>query len=95
MKNTRVYNVNIDIDGNKVRQSFDERASNIENMDCIFTSVLLGDQDPSYAESTDREEKKKMLPKLGINSSTIVLDMGCGIGRWGGNINYLQTILRN
>ena len=47
-----------------------------------YVSVLLGDQNPEYALAWNTFEKENILPKMDINDTCNVLDIGCGIGRW-------------
>ena len=48
-----------------------------------YTAVLLGDQDPNMAQQWNVFEKKVVLPQLEIDHNSKILDIGCGIGRWG------------
>ena len=47
-----------------------------------YVSVLLGDQNPEYALAWDAFEKENILPKMQIDETCRVLDIGCGMGRW-------------
>ena len=80
----RVYDEKVTIDENKTRMLYDERASRINRSDGISvnTSVLLGDQNPEYADEWDKKEKELILPYLDITASSSVIDIGCGVGRW-------------
>ena len=82
MKETRVYEKKLDIDTNNTRKFYDERAKAIKHMECPYTSVLLGDQNPKHAEEWNIYEKEFILPQLEISESSKVLDIGCGMGRW-------------
>ena len=80
--NTRVYTEKTDINGDNTRSFYNERAKRWKDMECPYTLVLLGDQDPSLAEKYNRFEKESILPKIRIDSDSTVLDIGCGMGRW-------------
>ena len=82
MKETRVYEKKLDINTNNTRKFYDERAKEIARMECPYTSVLLGDQNPKHAEEWNIYEKEFILPHLKIDKSSEVLDVGCGMGRW-------------
>ena len=79
----RIYNTVSDINANSVQKLFDERA---KKMGDGYTSVLLGDQNPSYAEKWNEFEKKTILPKMELSENNSFIDIGCGIGRWAENI---------
>lgn len=74
----RIYDIVSNIDVDSVQKLFDKRA----NMNNGFTSVLLGDQNPGYAQMWDEYEKKMILPKLDLTGNENFIDIGCGIGRW-------------
>ena len=46
---TRVYGDKIEIDQEKVAQFYNERAKTISKRKQAYTTVLLGDQNPDYA----------------------------------------------
>ena len=50
------------------------------------TTVLLGDENAAYADNWNEYEKKVILPFLNIKKTDMVLDIGCGIGRWAESI---------
>lgn len=83
MDNKRIYGNKIDIDTCKTMELYNKRAENIQNMKNIYTSVLLGDQNPDYANEWNELEKKLILPFFKLNEKSNVWDLGCGIGRWG------------
>ncbi len=78
----RIYGRKTNIDTEKTRELYNRRGKQLGNMKSIYTSVLLGDQNPDYADKWDDIEKKEVLPHLGLTSGSSVLDLGCGIGRW-------------
>lgn len=78
----RIYGKKFEIDTEKTRMLYNKRAGNLDNMKSVYTSVLLGDQNPEYANEWDAEEKKHIMPFLNASSNSTVLDLGCGIGRW-------------
>lgn len=47
-----------------------------------LSAVIYQDKNPELAINRDIIEKKLLLPKLGIDQSSIVFDADCGTGRW-------------
>ena len=78
----RIYGKKFEINTEKTRMLYNKRAENLDNMQSVYTSVLLGDQNPEYADEWDAAEKKLILPFLNVSEESAVLDIGCGIGRW-------------
>jgi SAM-dependent methyltransferase len=60
---------------------YDDRAGRFEEMG--YSTVLLGDQDKSFAAAWHAFETDSILPKLELRPPGRVLDVGCGVGRWG------------
>ena len=77
----RIYGTQVEINAGAVQDLFDSRAKSMGERN-PYTSVLLGDQNPEYAEKWNKFEKDYILPELNITSADSVLDIGCGIGRW-------------
>ena len=82
MNPTRVYGKKIAINTDNTRNFYNNRAKTINDMANPYVSVLLGDQNPEYALAWNTFEKENILPKMDINDTCNVLDIGCGIGRW-------------
>lgn len=82
MDNHRIYEDKTDINRANTRDFYDSRAKRIGDMDCPYTSVLLGDQNPEHAAMWNIYEKEHILPQLNITKESSVLDIGCGMGRW-------------
>ena len=78
----RVYGEKVSIDTGNTVSFYDQRAKTIKNREQEYTTVLLGDQDPDFSVKWDAYEKKFILPKLKLNQDKVILDIGCGIGRW-------------
>lgn len=74
--------MNIDYDA--VSQFFDERGKK-EGLAHKYNYVLFQDSNPRLARQRDMQEKEKIRPFLPQNGDAKmrVLDIGCGIGRWG------------
>lgn len=82
MKENRIYGKKVDIKGENTKEFYNNRAKAIKDMDNPYVSVLLGDQNPEYALMWNTFEKENILPKMGVDKSCRVLDIGCGMGRW-------------
>lgn len=78
----RIYGTKVNIDTEKTRNLYNERGKKINSMKSMYTAVLLGDQNPEYADKWDEIEKREVLPYLNLTAEDSVLDLGCGIGRW-------------
>jgi len=82
MSNHRIYSDKIDIKTNNTLEFYNERAKKLDSMECPYTAVLLGDQNPKHAEQWNIFEKEHILPKLQIDENSVILEIGCGMGRW-------------
>ena len=80
MKQNRIYGKKVEINTEHTRDFYNSRAKNIKNMNNPYVSVLLGDQNPEYALEWDSFEKENILPKMQIDETCRVLDIGCGMG---------------
>lgn len=82
MEEKRIYGRRVDINTENTKEFYNNRAKAMEGMENPYVSVLLGDQNPEYALAWDIFEKENILPKMGVDSDSRVLDIGCGMGRW-------------
>lgn len=79
----RLNNKDIKISEEKVKDFFKVRAQKFEETK-PYVSMLYQDKNESLAIERNEYEIKTILPKLSLNKElTKVLDVGCGIGRWG------------
>ena len=78
----RVYGEKVSIDTENTVSFYDQRAKTINNRKQEYTTVLLGDQDPDFSVKWDAYEKQLILPRLKLNQDKVILDIGCGMGRW-------------
>ena len=78
----RVYGEKINIDTENTISFYNQRAKTIKTREREYTTVLLGDQDPDFSVKWDAYEKHFILPKLKLTKEKVILDIGCGIGRW-------------
>ncbi|HWT73640.1 MAG TPA: methyltransferase domain-containing protein [Mobilitalea sp.] len=82
MGNHRIYGENIQIKPENTRDFYNQRAKNINQMQCPYTTVLLNDEEPEHARQWNEFEKQYIQPELKIDNKSNVLDIGCGMGRW-------------
>ena len=82
MSEHRIYEQKKDIKEQNTIDFYNNRALRISQMECPYTAVLLGDQNPEHAKDWNEFEKQYIMPHLKINNTSMVLDIGCGIGRW-------------
>ena len=78
----RVYGEKINIDTENTISFYNQRAKTIKTREREYTTVLLGDQGPDFSVKWDAYEKQFILPKLKLTKEKLILDIGCGIGRW-------------
>ena len=72
---------NIEIDESSVLEFFEKRAEKVDTLG-PSQAVIYQDKNPKLAESRDAAEKALLQPKIKLDSQAIVLDAGCGTGRW-------------
>ncbi len=82
MNEHRIYDTKVDINTQNTVDFYNERAKRAAEMECPYTAVLLGDQNPDHAAKWDVFEKANIMPLLKISEENAVLDIGCGMGRW-------------
>jgi cyclopropane fatty-acyl-phospholipid synthase-like methyltransferase len=82
MKSNRVYGKREILDGSKVLEFFETRGKRAKS-DSPYSSVLYQDGNPDLALARDLFEKELILPMLDLPNRRRVLDVGCGVGRWG------------
>ena len=80
MDKNRVYGEKIPIHMEKVQSFYNKRASLIAQKG--WGAISLGDEDPSIASRTFDYDRDSVFPKLGVDSNSRVLELGCGMGRW-------------
>lgn len=79
-KDTRIYGRPVEINTDSVKSFYERRAATAGETG--YNAVLLGSRDPKAVEQKNQFERDYILPMLEINSTSRVLDIGCGIGRW-------------
>lgn len=77
----RIINEHIDIDSKKTHDFFDNRIN--KKLFHRYNLVNFQDNHPELALQRDVFEKAKITPMLNITPSSRILDIGCGVGRWG------------
>ena len=82
----RIKGKNVSLDKTNIKQFFKDRSLKNNNLN-PYVSVIYQDGNPRLALKRDRYEKNLILPKLNLDSSIKLLDIGCGIGRWADEIN--------
>ena len=77
----RISDKVVDIDYEATRRFFERRADRPADT-CAWTRVMYQDDNPELVVARDTHEKQTVLPKLKLQPSHRVLDVGCGVGRW-------------
>ena len=80
--NQRITGEKVDLDYTNVREFFDRRGEN-KQLGNKYNYVLYQDDCPELAVKRDLQEKEKISRILHLEAGQRVLDIGCGIGRWG------------
>lgn len=78
----RVYGEKISIDYNSTLDFFEHRGEG-KALETKYNYVLFQDDCPEVAVQRDKKEKERIGKILSWNNGERVLDIGCGIGRWG------------
>ncbi len=71
----------IDVDDKSVHDFFDQRTN--KKLFHRYNLVNYQDNTPELALERDRIEKEKILPMLNVSDDSRIIDIGCGVGRWG------------
>jgi 2-polyprenyl-3-methyl-5-hydroxy-6-metoxy-1,4-benzoquinol methylase len=82
---SRVVGEKIPLNKSEVADFFEQRARRFDAATPL-TAILYQDKHPEIAELRDAMERERMLPLLELTGAERVLDVGCGIGRWGAAI---------
>lgn len=77
----RIKNKITDISYNETNVFFENRAQKY-NEENPYVVTMYQDKHPEIVNGRNEAEMKILLPKLGLDNNSIVLDIGCGIGRW-------------
>ncbi len=80
--NARIYGEKRDISYDKTMEFFEGRGNN-KNLQHKYNYVLFQDDEPELAVRRDSFEKDKIGKLLRWEEGETVLDIGCGVGRWG------------
>lgn len=86
---TRVIREKVEIDSGKVREFFENRRG--KDLPHRYNYVNYQDGNPALAIERDGEEKAKVGKYLHFRGTDKVLDVGCGVGRWGDLVVPLLT----
>lgn len=78
---SRIIGGKEDISYNSVDVFFEQRGDS--NLKHKYNYVMYLDEHPEVAIERDRQSKQKIEALLDIRKGMSVLDLGCGVGRWG------------
>lgn len=87
MKN-RIAGEKVEIDYKNTLHFFNNRGVDKE-LKHKYNYVLFQDDNPELAVLRDRQEKEKIVKALQWKEKEEILDIGCGIGRWGEEIGKM------
>ncbi|WP_314620303.1 class I SAM-dependent methyltransferase [uncultured Selenomonas sp.] len=77
----RVRGKKISLDTDKVKEFFDARRK--KELPYLYNYTNYQDNRPELALERDRAEKARIAPLLDVDKEALILDIGCGVGRWG------------
>lgn len=86
----RIKTNKIVIDQDGVKLFFDNRVK--KKLPYLINYTNYQDNHPELALERDKYEKDRIMPFLNLQPESKVLDIGCGVGRWG---NHVLEILSN
>lgn len=69
------------IDNDAVKKFFDQRVK--KDLPYRYNYVNYQDDNPKLVIERDRIEKTRIVPQLPLKKGMRILDIGCGVGRWG------------
>lgn len=84
LKESRIVGSAVRINDERTKKFFETRTQ--KNLPHRYNYVIYQDSNPELALERDAYEKEKIGPYLNVNSQSMVLDIGCGVGRWGDEI---------
>lgn len=77
----RIREKKVSLDTAKVKAFFDARCQ--KDLPYLYNYTNYQDNHPALALERDRAEKARIAPLLAAASDALILDIGCGVGRWG------------
>ena len=80
MVQRRIYGENVSINTESVRKFYNKRAELVAEKG--WGAISLGDEDPTIASRVYNYDRDVLFPKLNVDASARVLELGCGMGRW-------------
>lgn len=78
----RIYKSIVNINYDSTRQFFSQRAEMFEKVGKLSVTMYQ-DNNPDLTKLRDEHERSLVTPLLGLTIDSKVLDIGCGVGRWG------------
>ncbi len=78
----RITGKSVDIDYKNTLDFFNNRGVD-KKLEHKYNYVLFQDDNPELAVLRDQQEKDKIIELLSWEKGQTVLDIGCGVGRWG------------
>jgi len=84
-KNRRVHKKIVNINYISTRKFFSQRAEKFDKVGKLSVTMYQ-DNNPELTEQRDKYEINKIFPMLELTKDSRVLDIGCGVGRWGFHI---------
>lgn len=83
-RENRISGKTVDINEIQTKDFFRNRTK--KELPHRYNYVIYQDSNPELAIERDKYEKEKMISYLKLKRDSLVLDVGCGVGRWGDEI---------
>ncbi len=77
----RIYNEKVDVNYDDTKKFFNNRKEVYDDKN-PYVTTMYQDNNKELVEKRNEYEIRKILPKLGMNDNSIVIDIACGVGRW-------------
>lgn len=82
----RLISEKANLNYNETKSFFENRAKNNYNDNKPYSVTMYQDNNYELVEKRNKHETDKLLKLININSSSRILDLACGIGRWADSI---------
>ncbi len=80
----------VNIEETKTKSFFSDRAKKYSS-DNPYAVTMYQEDNPELVKQRNLAEIKKLAPIVNLDENSVVLDIGCGIGRWADAIKSIDT----